>query len=120
MPKKAAKGKKKEKAVKAPSEPTPEELEALEKQKVIQELKLLKSEHTTELKLINGFQQSKAKLENFWTMEKQLRDDFRMELRNKFRQRQDLQEKQQFEIKVRACISLLSSRDASPATRASL
>jgi hypothetical protein len=33
-------------------------------------------------------------------MEKQLRDDQRMELRNKFRQRQDLQEKQQFEIKV--------------------
>ncbi len=41
-----------------------------------------------------------SKLENFWVMEKKMRDDLRMDLRNKFRQRQDLQEKQQFEIKV--------------------
>ena len=52
--------------------------------------------------LVLSTQYLQAKLENFWMMEKQMRDDLRMELRNKFRQRQDLQEKQQFEIKVRA------------------
>jgi hypothetical protein len=62
MPKKGGKkGKKGSKVAKAPSEATPEELAALEKKKVIQELKLLKSEHTTELKLTNGFQQAKVR-----------------------------------------------------------
>jgi hypothetical protein len=63
MPKKGGKkkgGKKAKGGAKEASEPTPEELAGLEKKKVIQELKLLKSEHMTELKLTNGFQQAKV------------------------------------------------------------
>lgn len=55
--------KKKPQKVKAPAEPTPEELAAQARQKLIDEMKALKGEFTTELKLINGYQQSKVM---FW------------------------------------------------------
>lgn len=105
MPKKEKKSKKSKKKSDADggdanAEPTPEQQEQQQRQEMIMELKALTSEITSETKLINQFQLQKAKVENFWMMEKKQRDDLRMELRNKFRQRQDLQEKQQFEIKV--------------------
>ena len=67
---------------------------------LINELKNLKLESYQEIKLINEAQQSKIKIENFWNMAKQQREDLRMELRSKFRLRQDLLEKQHYEIKI--------------------
>jgi hypothetical protein len=50
--------------------------------------------------LLNDFQQQKEKIEKFWTMEKKKRDELKMLFRNKLRQKQDLEEKHAFELKV--------------------
>lgn len=63
-------------------------------------LRFMKAELTKEKKLLNDFQLQKEKLEKFWTMEKKKRDDFKMVFRNKLRQKQDLEEKHEFELKV--------------------
>jgi hypothetical protein len=63
-------------------------------------LRLMKSEITNEKKLLNDFQQQKEKIEKFWTLEKKKRDDHKMVFRNKLRQKQDLEEKHAFELKV--------------------
>ena len=106
MPKK--KSKKPKKATTAASEDPVNESEeskkevndAVQRTEILESLKGSQSECLQELKLINEAQQSKAKLETFWAMAKQQREDVRMELRTKFRQRQDLVEKQQYEIKI--------------------
>mmetsp|Transcript_26219 Transcript_26219/g.37282 ORF Transcript_26219/g.37282 Transcript_26219/m.37282 type:complete len:466 (+) Transcript_26219:13-1410(+) len=63
-------------------------------------LRLMKQETINEKKLLNDFQQQKEKIEKFWTMEKKKRDDLKMLFRNKLRQKQDLEEKHAFELKV--------------------
>lgn len=63
-------------------------------------LRLMKSEIINEKKLLNDFQQQREKIEKFWTMEKKKRDDLKMLFRNKLRQKQDLEEKHAFELKV--------------------
>lgn len=65
-------------------------------------LRLMKQETINEKKLLNDFQQQKEKIEKFWTMEKKKRDDLKMLFRNKLRQKQDLEEKHAFELKVHA------------------
>lgn len=63
-------------------------------------LRLMKQEIVNEKKLLNDFQQQKEKIEKFWTMERKKRDDLKMLFRNKLRQKQDLEEKHSFELKV--------------------
>lgn len=63
-------------------------------------LRLMKQEVVNEKKLLNDFQQQKEKIEKFWTMERKKRDDLKMLFRNKLRQKQDLEEKHSFELKV--------------------
>eukprot|EP01036_Dinobryon_divergens_P027393 gene27393-36162_t len=48
----------------------------------------------------NEFQQQREKLNYFWIVEKKKLDDKRVELRNKDRELQDLEEKNQVEIKI--------------------
>ena len=54
----------------------------------------------SEKQLLNDFQQQKEKIERFWSAEKRKRDECKMELRNKIRTKQDLEEKHHFELKV--------------------
>lgn len=65
-----------------------------------QQLRQLKQEALTEKQLLNDFQQQKDRIEQLWTLEKQNRDDVKMDLRNKLRQKQDLEEKHAFELKA--------------------
>lgn len=48
----------------------------------------------------NEFQQQREKLNYFWIVEKKKLDDKRVELRNKEREQQDLEEKNQVEVKI--------------------
>ena len=48
----------------------------------------------------NEFQQQREKLNYFWIVEKKKLEDKRVELRNKARESQDLDEKHQVEIKI--------------------
>jgi len=54
----------------------------------------------TEEKDFNEFQQQREKLNYFWIVEKKKLEDKRVELRNKDRELQDLEEKHQVEIKI--------------------
>jgi membrane-bound lytic murein transglycosylase len=63
-------------------------------------LRIQKTEILNEKKLLNDFQQQKEKIEKFWLMEKERSEDLTMELRNSLRRKQDLEEKQAFELKV--------------------
>ncbi|GLD96353.1 hypothetical protein PINS_up005036 [Pythium insidiosum] len=54
-----------------------------------------KEEHS-----FNEFQQQREKINYFWIVEKKNLEDRKAELRNKERERQDLEEKHQVEIKV--------------------
>lgn len=72
-----------------------------EEMKVLrQTLRQMKQDVLNEKKLLNDFQQQKEKIEQIWAMEKKRRDDLKMQLRNKLRQKQDLEEKHAFELKV--------------------
>jgi hypothetical protein len=63
-------------------------------------LRTMKADILNEKKLLNDYQQQKEKVESFWEMEKEKRNELKMELRNKLRQKQDLEEKHNFELKV--------------------
>jgi hypothetical protein len=65
-----------------------------------QTLRQMKQESMTEKQLLNDFQQQKERIEQLWSLEKQSRDDLKMDLRNKLRQKQDLEEKHAFELKA--------------------
>lgn len=72
-----------------------------------QEWKQLKSEADNLHKLtkkeereFNEFQQQREKLNYFWIVEKKKLEDRRVELRNKIRELQDLEEKHVVEIKI--------------------
>jgi hypothetical protein len=92
---------KKNKKKEAPAAaPAPEPYETEEMKQMRQALRLMKQETINEKKLLNDFQQQKEKIEKFWTMEKKKRDDLKMMFRNKLRQKQDLEEKHTFELKI--------------------
>jgi len=63
-------------------------------------LRQLKQEMANERRLMNDFQQQREQIEAFWTTAKQRRDDLKLILRNKLRQKQDLEEKHAFELKI--------------------
>jgi len=76
------------------------EMETDEMKEIRNSLRLMKKDIMNEKNLLNDFQQQKEKIEKFWTMEKKKRDDLKMLFRNKLRQKQDLEEKHAFELKV--------------------
>jgi hypothetical protein len=65
------------------------------------EIRSMRSDIENETRLLNDFQQQKAKLDEFHQLSKAKRDELKMTLRNALRQKQDLEEKQSYELKVR-------------------
>lgn len=95
-----ARGKAVEKAVKKPKKDDVAKYTTDEMKHLRQNIRIMKSECLNEKKLLNDFQQQKEKIEKFWIMEKEKRDDLTMQLRNKLRQKQDLEEKNAFILKL--------------------
>ncbi|RHY28953.1 hypothetical protein DYB32_005580 [Aphanomyces invadans] len=99
------KGKKKEKKGKkgkdgdSKEDDMSRELEA-ERQELVKEAKRLAEKSKKEEEAFNEFQQQREKINYFWIVEKKNLEDKKAELRNKERERQDLEEKHQVEIKV--------------------
>ena len=85
-------------------EPTPEEIAAMEEQKVRDELdnQLLDLVFTLKQEQddFNEYQQQREKLNYFWIVEKKNLEDKKSDVRNKIREQQDLEEKHGVEIKV--------------------
>lgn len=94
------KSKKKDVAAEDPKAPGEEDYTTEDMQEMRNSLRLMKQAITNEKYLLNYFQQQKEKIEKFWTMEKKKRDDLKMLFRNKLRQKQDLEEKHAFELKM--------------------
>jgi len=63
-------------------------------------LKQLMEECLNEKKLLNDFQQQGEKIQLFVLIEKEKRDELKNDLRDRLRQKQDLEEKHAFELKV--------------------
>ena len=78
-------------------EPTPEEIQAMEEQKVRDELdnSLLDLVYTLKQEQddFNEYQQQREKLNYFWIVEKKNLEDKKSDVRNKIREQQDLEEK---------------------------
>lgn len=71
-----------------------------ERRTMLDACKALRVQIKQEKQLLNEFQQQRERVEKFWLLEKKKREDMKMDLRNKIRQRQDLEEKHAFELKV--------------------
>lgn len=76
------------------------EIEA-ERLELVKQAKALLELTRKEEQAFNEFQQQREKINYFWIVEKKNFEDRKAELRNKERERQDLEEKHQVEIKVR-------------------
>lgn len=64
------------------------------------EIRQLRAEIENETRLLNDFQQQKNKVDQFHELAKRKREDLKMDLRNSLRQKQDLEEKQSYELKL--------------------
>jgi len=73
-----------------------------ERLELVRQAKALLEMTRKEEQAFNEFQQQREKLNYFWIVEKKTFEDRKAELRNKERERQDLEEKHQVEIKVRS------------------
>lgn len=73
-----------------------------ERLELMRQAKALLEMTRKEEQAFNEFQQQREKLNYFWIVEKKGFEDRKAELRNKERERQDLEEKHQVEIKVRS------------------
>lgn len=71
-----------------------------EAEKMRNVLRLMVKDLVKEKQHLNEFQQEDQSVEAFWTLEKKRLQDLKMELRNKVRQKEDLQERHQYELKV--------------------
>eukprot|EP00744_Colponema_vietnamica_P005719 GILI01008353.1.p1 GENE.GILI01008353.1~~GILI01008353.1.p1 ORF type:complete len:469 (-),score=173.89 GILI01008353.1:36-1442(-) len=67
---------------------------------MLDEVRRMKAQCEEEERLFNYFQQERERLNYFWIVEKKGLEDKKAVLRNKERETQDLEEKQQIEIKV--------------------
>lgn len=72
-----------------------------ERVELVKQAKSLLEMTKKEEQAFNEFQQQREKINYFWIVEKKNFEDRKAELRNKERERQDLEEKHQVEIKVR-------------------
>lgn len=73
----------------------------VERVELVKQAKSLLEMTKKEEQAFNEFQQQREKINYFWIVEKKNFEDRKAELRNKERERQDLEEKHQVEIKVR-------------------
>lgn len=64
------------------------------------EIRQMRLEGDNELRVLNDSQQQKAKIDQFHELAKKEREDLKMSLRNALRQKQDLEEKQAYELKI--------------------
>ncbi|KAF1331630.1 hypothetical protein FI667_g4181, partial [Globisporangium splendens] len=71
-----------------------------ERLELVKQAKTLLEMTKKEERAFNEFQQQREKINYFWVVEKKNFEDRKAELRNKERERQDLEEKHQVEIKV--------------------
>lgn len=71
-----------------------------ERVELVKQAKSLLEMTKKEEQAFNEFQQQREKINYFWIVEKKNFEDRKAELRNKERERQDLEEKHQVEIKV--------------------
>lgn len=98
--KKGGKGSKKS-AAGAADENDPSKENEAERLELVKAAKTLLEMTKKEEQAFNEFQQQREKINYFWIVEKKNFEDRKAELRNKERERQDLEEKHQVEIKVR-------------------
>ena len=96
MPVKKAKGK----ANKQSSAVESETVESAELRDLKAQAKKLHTSARKEEHDFNEFQQQMEKLKYFWAVEKEKLEDIRAELRNKNREHEDLEDKQQLEVKT--------------------
>ncbi len=75
-------------------------MDSEERKALLESCKLLRVQIKQEKQALNDFQLQREKVERFWVLEKKKREDLKIELRNRIRQRQDLEEKHAFELKV--------------------
>lgn len=75
-----------------------------ERLELVKQAKTLLEMTKKEEQAFNEFQQQREKINYFWIVEKKNFEDRKAELRNKERERQDLEEKHQVEIKVSVCV----------------
>ncbi|GAB9465320.1 hypothetical protein Gpo141_00002731 [Globisporangium polare] len=97
--KKGGKGSKKS-AAGAADENDPSKENEAERLELVKAAKTLLEMTKKEEQAFNEFQQQREKINYFWIVEKKNFEDRKAELRNKERERQDLEEKHQVEIKV--------------------
>jgi len=64
------------------------------------EIRLMRAERDNETRVTHDCQQQKTKMEQFHELAKKEREELKMSLRNSLRQKQDLEEKQAYELKV--------------------
>lgn len=64
------------------------------------EIRQARADRENETRVLNDAQQQKAKLDQFHELAKAKRETLKMDLRNKLRQKQDLEEKQAYELKI--------------------
>lgn len=106
------KGKKEKKTGKGAKKAAPADENDPSKENEAERLELVKAAKTLlemtkkEEQAFNEFQQQREKINYFWIVEKKNFEDRKAELRNKERERQDLEEKHQVEIKVRPLSAL--------------
>lgn len=79
-----------------------------ERVELVRQAKALLEMTKKEEQAFNEFQQQREKINYFWIVEKKNFEDRKAELRNKERERQDLEEKHQVEIKAscHVCVSI--------------
>jgi len=65
-----------------------------------QQLRQINMDIQYEKRQLNEFQQQKERIEQFWATMKNSRDELKLQLRQKLREKQDLEEKHAFELKV--------------------
>lgn len=82
-----------------------------ERMELVKQAKALLELTRKEEQSFNEFQQQREKINYFWIVEKKNFEDRKAELRNKERERQDLEEKHQVEIKVRMYATVEAIRD---------
>lgn len=100
-------GSKKARAAAADENDPSKENEA-ERVELVRQAKTLLEMAKKEEQAFNEFQQQREKINYFWIVEKKNFEDRKAELRNKERERQDLEEKHQVEIKV-GCSAFVAS-----------
>lgn len=76
------------------------EFESDDAKRLRAEIRAMRAENDNEIRVLNDCQQQKNKVDQFHELAKQKREELKMNLRNSLRQKQDLEEKQSYELKI--------------------